>query len=50
MINSKGKTDRRLIDLLRVQYARRLGINIGFNGLSLDNNENEKLVELEGNH
>ena len=41
MINSKDKTDKRLIDLLRVQYARRLGIKIGFNGLSLDNHENK---------
>ena len=46
MINSKDKTDKRLIDIVRVQKARRLGIKIGFDGLSLDDNENEDQILL----
>ena len=46
MISSKDKTDKRLIDIVRVQKARRLGIKIGFDGLSLDDNENEDQILL----
>ena len=44
MIHSKSKTDKRLIDLVRVQNACRLGTKIGFDGLSKDNNENPILI------
>ena len=39
MIRSKDITDKRMLDLVRVQQARRLGIKIGFNGLNQDDNE-----------
>ena len=32
---SKDKTDRRLLDLVRIQLASRKGIKFGFNGFSL---------------
>ena len=45
MILSKDKTDKRLLDLVRVQKAHRLGIKIGFDGLSLNDYEIEKLED-----
>ena len=31
MIKSKGKTNQRLIDMIRVKFAHQEGIKIGFN-------------------
>ena len=39
MIRSKDITDKRLLDMVRVQQARRLGMKIGFNGLNQDDDE-----------
>ena len=33
VVNSKEKQDQRFIDMIRVQYARRHGVKIGFKGL-----------------
>ena len=35
MIRSKDQTDQRLIDMIRVQYAQQLGINLKFKSLKL---------------
>ena len=43
MINSTDKTDRRLIDMLRVQQASRQGTKFGFKGLNLQEHEKFRL-------
>ena len=43
MVNSKDKTDRRLIDILRVQQASRQGIRFGFKGLNFEEHEKFRL-------
>ena len=43
MVKSKDKTDRRLIDMVRVQQASRQGIKLGFKGLNLQEHEKFRL-------
>ena len=39
MIMSKDKTDRRLLDLVRIQQASRKGIKLGYKGFNLKEHE-----------
>ena len=41
MIKSKDKTDRRLLDMVRIQQASRKGIKLGFKGMNLIEHTNE---------
>ena len=43
MVKSDNKTDRRLIDMVRVQQASRQGIKIGFKGMRLKEHEKFRL-------
>ena len=46
MIRSKDQTDNRLLDMVRVQQARHLGIKIGFNGLNQDNYDDKQVQSI----
>ena len=43
MIRSNNKIDQRLINMTRVKYAHRAGVNVGFN--AFDSDENNKIDE-----
>ena len=44
MIQRKGKTNQRLIDMIRVKYAHQEGIRIGFN--RFNQSDDEKLENM----
>ena len=45
MIQSKEKTNQRLIDMIRIKYAHQEGIKIGFNRFNLS--DDEKIEDMK---
>ena len=43
MIQSKDKTDQRLIDMIRVKYAQQEGVKIGFGTFNFSDDEKENV-------
>ena len=45
MVQSKSKTNQRLIDMIRIKYAHQVGIKIGFN--RFNQSDDDKIDDME---